>query len=179
MPGKNKPMMGHEPKMGHKPKMTVDISKVSKGQQNMIESIVEKARGKMAMPKMVDGKNFPKMAQDMAGALIPKMDHAKMYKPTKYHDGPMMYGKPKMEDPKIKTEKLAEVDLGTVKKRDGSVKNPFYGSSQRNFINKSSGKSLAFGSGEGSSVGTFRNMLNQKTVPAGQLARFKKQFKRK
>mgnify|MGYP003122082196 CR=1 FL=1 len=70
------PKMGHEPKMGHKPKMTVDISKVSKGQQNMIESIVEKARGKMAMPKMVDGKNFPKMAQDMADALVQKMPDA-------------------------------------------------------------------------------------------------------
>ena len=92
----DKPMMGHEPKMDHKPKKMVDISKVGKGQQNMIESIVEKARGKMATPKMVDDKNFPKMAQDMAKALIPPMDGAKMYKPTKYHDMPKMGHEPKM-----------------------------------------------------------------------------------
>ena len=180
---KDKPKMGHKPKMAHRDKPKSAGLKALAAKNPELEYVgkakMMDVRAKMAMPKMVDGKNFPKMAQDMAGALIPKMDHAKMYKPTKYHDGPMMYGKPKMEDPKIKTEKLAEVDLGTVKKRDGSVKNPFYGSSPRNFINKSSGKSLAFGSGEGSSVGTFRNMLNQKTVPAGQLARFKKQFKRK
>lgn len=96
------------PKMDHKPKKMVDISKVGKGQQNMIESIVEKAmmfktpkqveevRPMMAHPKMVDEKNFPKMAQDMAKALIPPMDKAKIYKPTKYHDGPKMRHEPKM-----------------------------------------------------------------------------------
>ena len=40
------------PKMGHEPKKTVDISKVGKGQQNMIESIVNKAM----MFKKVCGK---------------------------------------------------------------------------------------------------------------------------
>ena len=114
MPGKHKPMMGHEPKMGHKPKMTVDISKVGKGQQRMIKSIVknammfktpkqvEEVRPKMAHPKMNDDKNFTKMSQEMATMLVPKMDHAKMYKPTKYHDGPKMGHEPKMgHKPKI------------------------------------------------------------------------------
>lgn len=184
MPGTHKmPKMGHKPKMAHgnKPKSAGLKALAAKnpeleyvGKAKMMD-----VRAKMAMPKMVDEKNFPKMAQDMAGALVPKMDHAKMYKPTKYHDGPMMYGKPKITDPKIKTEKLAEVDLGTVKKTGNSVKNPYYKSSQRNFINRSTGKSLDFGSGEGSAVGTFRNMLSQQTVPAGQLARFKKLFRRK
>ena len=110
MPNKEKPMMGH------KPKMTVDISKVGKGQQSMIKSIVNKAmmfktpkqveevRPRMAMPKMEDDKTFSAQAQEMAKMLVPKMDHAKMYKPTKYHDGPkmahgdkpMMGHKPKM-----------------------------------------------------------------------------------
>ena len=102
------------PKMDHKPKKMVDISKVGKGQQNMIESIVEKAmmfktpkqveevRPMMAHPKMNDDKNFPKMAQDMAKALIPPMDKAKMYKPTKYHDGPKMGHEPKMYGKKKK-----------------------------------------------------------------------------
>ena len=55
-------------------------------------------RAKMAMPKMVDSSNFPKMAQEMAKAMDynsskpmmygsdkPKMDHgkAKMYKKKK------------------------------------------------------------------------------------------------
>ena len=55
-------------------------------------------RAKMAMPKMIDDKNFPQMAQDMADVLVQKMDKAKMYKPTKYHDMPKMaHGdKPKM-----------------------------------------------------------------------------------
>ena len=50
-------------------------------------------RAKMAMPKMVDSSNFPKMAQDMAMAMDynsskPRMDHGKtkMYKPKAYHD---------------------------------------------------------------------------------------------
>ena len=47
-------------------------------------------RAKMAMPKMVDSSNFPKMAQDMAMA----MD----YNSSK----PMMYGKPKMYGTKKK-----------------------------------------------------------------------------
>jgi len=47
-------------------------------------------RAKMAMPKMVDSSNFPKMAQEMAMAMDynsskPRMDHgkAKMYKKKK------------------------------------------------------------------------------------------------
>jgi hypothetical protein len=57
-------------------------------------------RAKMAMPKVVDSSNFPKMAQDMAKAMDynsskpmmyggdkPKMDYsAKMYKPKAYQD---------------------------------------------------------------------------------------------
>ena len=109
MPGTHKiPKMGHEPKMGHKPKMTVDISNVPKGQQRLIKGIVnnammfktpkqvEEVRPKMAHPKMNDDKNFTKMSQEMAAMLVPKMDHAKMYKPTKYHDGPKMGHEPKM-----------------------------------------------------------------------------------
>ena len=48
---------------------------------------MNQARAKMAMPKMVDSSNFPKMAQEMAMAMDynsskPRMDHgkAKMYK---------------------------------------------------------------------------------------------------
>ena len=107
MPGKhNKPMMGHKPKMAHgkKPKMSMDVSKATEKQKKMFQSIMDNNRAKMAMPKMIDDKNFPKMAQDMADVLVQKMDGAKMYKPTKYHDGPKMahgdkpkmYGKPKM-----------------------------------------------------------------------------------
>jgi hypothetical protein len=119
MPGKEKPMMGHEPKMGHKPKMghepkmdhkpkkVVDISKVGKGQQRMIESIIEKARDKMATPKMNDDKNFTAQAQEMAAMLVPKMDHAKMYKPTKYHDGPKAV-KPGMKAVMDKLEKIGK-----------------------------------------------------------------------
>ena len=109
MPGKhNKPMMGHEdkPMMGHKPKMGHEDKPKSAGLKALAEKnpeleYVGKAkmmdiRAKMAHPKMDDEKNFPKMAQEMAKALIPKMDHAKMYKPTKYHDGPKMGHEPKM-----------------------------------------------------------------------------------
>tara|TARA_B100001093_G_C26183889_1_gene740968 strand:+ start:41 stop:586 length:546 start_codon:yes stop_codon:yes gene_type:complete len=138
MPGTKMPKMGHEPKMGHKPKMTVDISKVAKGQQRMIKSIVDKAmmfktpkqveevRPMMAHPKMNDDKNFTKMSQEMAAMLVPKMDHAKMYKPTKYHDGPMMYGKPKMtnEDKKKKKSRFT----AAYEKEENMVDNPFFGS---------------------------------------------------
>ena len=107
MPGTNKmPKMGHEPKMGHKPKMAHGDKPKSAGLKALAAknpeleyvgpSMVDKIRPKMAHSKMNDDKNFPKMAQDMAKALIPKMDHAKMYKPTKYHDGPKMGHEPKM-----------------------------------------------------------------------------------
>ena len=50
-------------------------------------------RAKMAMPKMIDSSNFPKMAQEMAMAMDynsskPRMHHGKtkMYKPKAYHD---------------------------------------------------------------------------------------------
>jgi hypothetical protein len=101
MPGKhNKPMMGHKPKMAHgkKPKMSMDVSKATEKQKKMFQAIMDNNRAKMAMRKMIDDKNFPKMAQDMADVLVQKMDGAKMYKPTKYHDGPKMAhgNKPKM-----------------------------------------------------------------------------------
>ena len=193
MPGKNNPMMGHKPKMDHGKPMKVGPIKVAEaiaekeGYDLVKKASMYHARAKMAMPKKDSPLNFKAMDFEMAKAIDynqgkpmmyhgkPMMDHGK---PMMGH-GPKMYGKPKMTDPKIKTEKLAEVDLGTVKKKDGSVKNPFYGSSVRNFISRSTGKSLALGTGTGSSVATFRNMLNQQTVPANQLARFKKQFKRK
>ena len=102
MPGKNKPMMAH----GDKPKSAGLEALAAKnpeleyvGKAKMMD-----IRAKMAHPKMEDENNFPKMAQDMASALVQKMDVAKMYKPTKYHDGPkmahgdkpMMGHKPKM-----------------------------------------------------------------------------------
>jgi hypothetical protein len=108
MAHKDKPMMGHEPKMAHgnKPQFNDQLKADAKaGKLDKSPKFKEMVlRAKMATPKMVDNKNFPKMAQDMAKALIPKMDHAKMYKPTKYHDmpkmahgdKPKMYGKPKM-----------------------------------------------------------------------------------
>ncbi len=102
MPGYKKPMMGHKPKMAHgnKPKSAGLKALAAKnpeleyvGKAKMMD-----VRAKMAMPKMIDDKNFPKMAQDMADVLVQKMDGAKMYKPTKYHDGPKMAhgNKPKM-----------------------------------------------------------------------------------
>jgi len=96
MPGKNKPMMAH----GDKPKSAGLKALAAKnpeleyvGKAKMMD-----IRAKMAHPKMEDENNFPKMAQDMASALVQKMDVAKMYKPTKYHTGPKMaHGdKPKM-----------------------------------------------------------------------------------
>ena len=77
---------------------------VEKNRKKITKEDFSMLRDKMAMPKMIDDKNFPKMAQDMADVLVQKMDGAKMYKPTKYHDGPKMahgdkpkmYGKPKM-----------------------------------------------------------------------------------
>ncbi len=106
MPGTKMPKMGHEPKMGHKPKAMSEKQEAQKAELAAKVKPFDKVttedfkalmdiRAKMAMPKMVDGKNFPKMAQDMAGALVQKMPEAKMYKPTKYHDGPMMYGNKK------------------------------------------------------------------------------------
>ena len=93
MPGKNKPMMAH----GDKPKSAGLEALAAKnpeleyvGKAKMMD-----IRAKMAHPKMEDENNFPKMAQDMASALVQKMDVAKMYKPTKYHDGPKMYGNKK------------------------------------------------------------------------------------
>ena len=106
MPGTKMPKMGHKPKMTHgdKPKSAGLKALAAKnpeleyvGKAKMMD-----VRAKMAMPKMVDGKNFPKMAQDMAGALVPKMLEAKMYKPTKYHDGPKMGHEPKMYGKKKK-----------------------------------------------------------------------------
>tara|TARA_R100001509_G_scaffold163564_1_gene138416 strand:- start:701 stop:1174 length:474 start_codon:yes stop_codon:yes gene_type:complete len=78
-------------------------------------------RAKMAMPKMVDDKNFPKMAQEMAGALVPKMDHAKMYKPTKYHDGPKM-----VSDDEKKKDKLNKYQKA-YKEKTNMKPNPFKG----------------------------------------------------
>ena len=93
MPGYKKPMMGHKPKLVGKQEK-IDMNKDGK----ITKEDFSMLRAKMAMPKMVDDKNFPKMAQDMADVLVQKMDGAKMYKPTKYHDGPKMAhgNKPKM-----------------------------------------------------------------------------------
>tara|TARA_R110002020_G_scaffold62520_1_gene167218 strand:+ start:182 stop:526 length:345 start_codon:yes stop_codon:yes gene_type:complete len=107
MPGKNKPMMGHSPKKFEDQKGTgpgITMADVVKARKDGYEAKMMDVRAKMAMPKMEDENNFPKMAQDMASALVQKMDVAKMYKPTKYHDGPnmahgdkpMMGHKPKM-----------------------------------------------------------------------------------
>ena len=103
MPGKhNKPMMGHKPKMVKKGLKA--LADKNPELEYVGPKMVDDIRPKMAMPKVLDNKNFPKMAQDMADVLVQKMDGAKMYKPTKYHDGPKMahgdkpkmYGKPKM-----------------------------------------------------------------------------------
>jgi len=126
---KDKPKMEYKPKMayGDKPKSAGLKALAAKnpeleyvGKAKMMD-----VRAKMAMPKMVDGKNFPKMAQDMASALVPKMDYAKMYKTTKYHDGPKMYGKPKMtnDDKKKKKSRFTTA----YEKQENMVDNPFYG----------------------------------------------------
>ena len=86
-------------------------------------------RAKMAMPKMVDDKNFPKMAQEMAGALVPKMDHAKMYKPTKYHDGPKM-----VSDDEKKNQKLNKYQEAYKNKTDMQP-NPFKGKTKYGGVN--------------------------------------------
>ena len=105
------PGYGHSDK---KPKMIIDTNKLKDSSKKaLLEGVAKKAmmfkspkmvddiRPKMAMPKMVDSSNFPKMAQDMAMAMDynsskpmmyggdkPKMDHgkAKMQKPKAYHD---------------------------------------------------------------------------------------------
>ena len=103
MPGTKIPKMGHEPKMEHKPKAMSDAQKESgKAFAKTIANkfgfdlVPKDVRAKMAHPKMNDDKNFTKMSQEMAAMLVPKMDHAKMYKPTKYHDMPKMGHEPKM-----------------------------------------------------------------------------------
>ena len=92
------PTMGHEPKMEHKPKSAglEALARENPELEYVGKAKMKDIRAKMAHPKMNDDKNFPKMAQDMAKALIPPMDGAKMYKPTKYHDGPKMGHEPKM-----------------------------------------------------------------------------------
>ena len=94
------PNMAHKPKMAHgdKPQFNDKLKADAKaGKLDKSPEFKEMVlRAKMAMPKMVDGKNFPKMAQDMAKVLVQKMPDAKMYKPTKYHDGPKMGHEPKM-----------------------------------------------------------------------------------
>lgn len=88
----DKPKMGHKPKMAHGKPMEVGPIKVARaiakkeGYDLVKKASMYHTRAKMAMPKMVDSSNFPKMAQEMAMA----MD----YNSSK----PMMYGgdKPKM-----------------------------------------------------------------------------------
>mgnify|MGYP003117646263 FL=1 len=55
-------------------------------------------RAKMAMPKMVDSSNFPKMAQEMAKAMDYNSSKPMMYgsdKPKMYHGKAKMYKKKK------------------------------------------------------------------------------------
>jgi|TARA_B100001093_G_scaffold440059_1_gene440377 hypothetical protein len=85
MPGKNKPMKAGPIKVARA------IAK-KEGYDLVKKASMYDARVKMAMPKMIDSSNFPKMAQDMAMAMDynsskPRMDHgAKMYKPKAYHN---------------------------------------------------------------------------------------------
>tara|TARA_R100001198_G_C5220919_1_gene203096 strand:- start:266 stop:562 length:297 start_codon:yes stop_codon:yes gene_type:complete len=76
------------------------------------------------------------------------------------------------EDPKIKTEKIQEVDLGTVKsKKSKSVKNPFYGLDPKKvYVRGAGGKRLA---------GTRdAKMVNQATIQPGKLKELKKKYTR-
>lgn len=69
----------------NKPLLTGGQKKIDLNKNGVVDTEdLSMLRAKMAMPKMVDSSNFPKMAQDMAMA----MD----YNSSK----PMMYGKPKM-----------------------------------------------------------------------------------
>lgn len=69
----------------NKPLLTGGQKKIDMNKNGVVDrEDLSMLRAKMAMPKMVDSSNFPKMAQDMAMA----MD----YNSSK----PMMYGKPKM-----------------------------------------------------------------------------------
>ena len=78
----------------NKPLLTGGQKKIDMNKDGVIDGEdLAMLRAKMAMPKMVDSSNFPKMAQDMAMAMDynsskPRMDHGKtkMYKPKAYHD---------------------------------------------------------------------------------------------
>ena len=95
------PGYGHskKPKMAHGKPMKAGPIKVARaiaekeGYDLVKKASMYQTRAKMAMPKMVDSSNFPKMAQEMAMAMDynsskPRMDHGKtkMYKPKAYHD---------------------------------------------------------------------------------------------
>ncbi len=80
----------------NKPLLTGNQKKIDMNKDGIIDGKdLSALRAKMAMPKMVDSSNFPKMAQEMAKA----MD----YNSSK----PMMYGsdKPKMDHGKAKMYK--------------------------------------------------------------------------
>jgi len=86
MPGKNKPMKAGPIKVAR-------AIAEKEGYDLVKKASMYHTRTKMAMPKMVDSSNFPKMAQEMAMAMDynsskPNMAHgkAKMYKPKAYHD---------------------------------------------------------------------------------------------
>jgi len=81
---------------GDKPMLTGNQKKIDMNKDGKItKEDFSMLRAKMAMPKKDSPSNFPAMAEEMAMAMdynssMPKMDHAKMYKPTKYHDMPKM-----------------------------------------------------------------------------------------
>ena len=82
--------VGNKKKL-QKPLLTGGQKKIDMNKDGKItKEDLSMLRAKMAMPKMVDSSNFPKMAQDMAMAMDynsskPRMDHgkAKMYKDKK------------------------------------------------------------------------------------------------
>ena len=81
MPGThNKPLL-----TGNQKEMDMNNNKVIDGED------LAMLRAKMAMPKMVDSSNFPKMAQEMAMA----MDYNSSKPRMAHGDKPMMGHKPK------------------------------------------------------------------------------------
>ena len=74
------------------------------------------------------------------------------------------------EDPKIKTEEIQEVDLGTVKsKKPKSVKNPFYGADPKRVYVKGAGGLRLSGTKDA-------RIVNEATIQPGKLKELKKKY---
>ena len=93
-----------KPKMAYGKPMKAGPIKVARaiaekeGYDLVKKASMYQTRAKMAMPKMVDSSNFPKMAQEMAMAMDYNSSKPMMYgsdKPKMYHGKAKMYKKKK------------------------------------------------------------------------------------